>query len=130
MLLLLTGAYIPKPLRKYLFDRDVVFLNFNFIPFNKLPLVYDFYIWIKFDHYNSDFNEIGVESGSTVVNNLSTTAILILFSIIHLVIGLLYWRKKSKTGVCGKITRAAWKAMSLTAYIRLLLENSLYMMLC
>ena len=90
MLLLLTGAYIPKPLRKYLFDRDVVFLNFNFIPFNKLPLVYDFYIWIKFDHYNSDFNEIGVESGSTVVNNISTTAILILFSIIHLVIGLIY----------------------------------------
>ena len=121
---------MPETVRQYLSNMNIVLFNFNFIPFKKLPLIHDFYLWINFDHYNEDFKEIGVDSGSTVVNNISTIVILILFAIIHMIIALIYCSKRSKTDACGKITRAAWKVMNFTTYIRLLLENMLYMMLC
>ena len=90
MLLLLTGAYIPKIVRQYLSDMNFVLFNFNFIPFNKIPIIHSFYLWMKFDHNNDVFKVIGVDDGSTVVNNISTIAILILLAIIHIITTLIY----------------------------------------
>ena len=90
MLLLLTRAYMPKRVRQYLTDMNAVLFNFNFIPVYRIPMIYDFYLYIKFDHNYDDLKDIGVESGSTVVNNISTVIILILFTIIHIVIALIY----------------------------------------
>ena len=86
MLLLLTRAYMPKRVRQYLTDMNIVLFNFNFIPVYRISLIYDLYLWIKFDHNDDDLKDIGVKSGSTIVNNISTIAILILFAIIHMTI--------------------------------------------
>ena len=123
LLLLLTGAYMPKAVRQYLSGMNVMFFNFNFIPFNKIPFIYDLYLWLEFEHNDEELKEIGIENGSTIVNNISTIAILISFAIIHMVIALIYIWKRSKTRVCSQATTIAWKVMNFTAYIRLILMN-------
>ena len=97
MLLLLTGAFIPETVRQYLSGMDFVSLNFDFIPFIEVPLISDLYIWMKFEQTNDDLGDVGLDDGSTVVNNISFLVILVLFITLHLPIALIYTQTRSKT---------------------------------
>ena len=97
MLLLLTGAFIPETVRQYLSGMDFVSLNFDFIPFIEVPLISDLYIWMKFEQTNDDLSDVGLDDGSTVVNNISFLVILLIFITIHLPIALIYTQTRSKT---------------------------------
>ena len=97
MLLLLTGAFIPLTVRHYLSGMDFVSLNFDFIPFIEVPLISDLYLWMKFEQHNDDLKDIGLDYGSTVVNNISFLVILLIFVTIHLPIALIYTQTRSKT---------------------------------
>ena len=97
MLLLLTGAFIPETVRQYLSGMDFVSLNFDFIPFIEVPLISDLYLWMKFEQTNDDLGDIGLDDGSTVVNNISFLVILLIFVTIHLPIALIYTQTRSKT---------------------------------
>ena len=98
MLLLLTGAFIPETVRQYLSGMDFVSLNFDFIPFIKVPLISDLYLWMKFEQTNDDLGDVGLDDGSTVVNNISFLVILLIFITLHLPIALIYTKTRSKTG--------------------------------
>ena len=99
MLLILTGAFIPLTVRHYLSGMDFVSLNFDFIPFIEVPLISDLYLWMKFEQTNGDLKDVGLDYGSTVVNNISFLVILVLFIITHLPIALIYTQTRSKTGL-------------------------------
>ena len=90
LLLLITGAFIPRIVRQYLIGMDFVLNFFGLIPFYKVPLIADLHSWMKFEQYNDDLHEIGVEDGSTFVNNLSFVIILLLFIIFHLLIAIIH----------------------------------------
>ena len=129
MLLLLTGAFIPLTVKHYLSGMDFALNFFGLIPFYKVPLLAHLYSWMKFEQYNDDLHEIGVEDGSTAVNNLSFLIMLLLFIILHTIIAILYTRTKSKTGLCNRLIKITYNLMTFTVYIRLLLENYQYMLL-
>ena len=97
MLMILTGAFIPETVRQYLAGMDFVSFNFDFIPFIEVPLISDLYLWMKFDQTNDDLEDIGLDDGSTVVNNISFLVILLIFITIHLPIALIYTQTRSKT---------------------------------
>ena len=99
MLLILTGAFIPETVRQYLSGMDFVSLNFDFIPFIEVPLISDLYLWMKFDQTNDNLEDIGLDDGSTVVNNISFLVILLIFITLHLPIALIYTKTRSKTGL-------------------------------
>ena len=84
MLLILTGAFIPTTVKEYLSGMDFVFLNFDFIPFIDIPLISDLYTWMKFGQKNENLKSIGVDSGSTTVNNISFLAIILILAIMHI----------------------------------------------
>ena len=84
MLLILTGAFIPTTVKEYLSGMDFVFLNFDFIPFIDVPLISDLYTWMKFGQKNENLKNIGVDSGSTAVNNISFLAIILILAIMHI----------------------------------------------
>ena len=90
MLLLLTGAFIPLTVKHYLSGMDFALNFFGLIPFYKVPLIADLYSWMKFEQYNDDLRDIGVEDGSTLVNNLSFLIILLLLIIFHMLIAIIY----------------------------------------
>ena len=98
MLLILTDAFIPETVRQYLSGMDFVSLNFDFIPFIKVPLISELYLWMKFEQNNDNLEDIGVDDGSTVVNNISFLVILLIFVTLHLPIALIYTKTRSKTG--------------------------------
>ena len=98
MLLILTGAFIPETVRQYLSGMDFVSLNFDFIPFIEVPLISDLYLWMKFEQTNDDLGDVGLDDGSTVVNNISFLVILVIFITLHLPIALFYTQTRSKTG--------------------------------
>ena len=84
MLLILTGAFIPTTVKEYLSGMNFVLLNFDFIPFIDVPLVSDLYQWMKFGQKNDNLKDIGVDNGSTTVNNISFLAIILILAIMHI----------------------------------------------
>ena len=97
MLMILTGAFIPETVRQYLAGMDFVSFNFDFIPFIEVPLISDLYLWMKFEQTNDDFEDIGLDDGSTVVNNISFLVILLIFFFNDTATTEIYTQTRSKT---------------------------------
>ena len=94
MLLILTGAFIPKTVKQYLSGMHFVLLNFDFIPFIDVPFISDLYLWMKFDQSNDRLKEVGLHDGSATVNNISFLVIILIFVIFHVLIAIIYAKTK------------------------------------
>ena len=90
LLLLITGAFIPRIVRQYLAGMNFVLNICGFVPSHKVPLIANLFSWMKFEQYNEDLHDIGVEDGSTVVNNLSSLIILLFLIILQLFFAIIY----------------------------------------
>ena len=130
MLLILTGAFIPETVREYMSGMDFVVFNFDFIPFIKIPPISDLYSWMKFGQNNGNLQDIGVDDGSTFINNIAFLVILMIFIGVHIPLAILNVKTREKAGKCNKIINIACKTMTFTVYIRLIIENFQYMFLC
>jgi hypothetical protein len=84
MLLPLTGAFIPKDIIDFLVGMSFSNFNFDFISVDKIPIFSHISEKLGHDHDNEYLKDIGVESGSTLVNNLSLIFIYILLAFCHL----------------------------------------------
>ena len=84
MLLILTGAFISTTVKEYLSGMDFVLVNFDFIPLVDISLISDLYTWMKFGQKNENLKNIGVDDGSTAVNNISFFIIILILVVIHI----------------------------------------------
>ena len=130
MLLILTGAFIPETVRQYMSGMDFVFLNFDFIPFIKIYPISDLFLWMKFGQNNGNLKDVGVDDGSTLINNIAFLIILLIFIFLHIPLALVNIKTRSNHGKCSKVIKIACKVMTFTVYIRLIMENYQYMLLC
>ena len=89
MLLILTGAFIPETVRRYLSGLNFVFLNFDFIQFHRIPFISHFYLWMKFEQMNDDLRDIGIDYGSSIINNISFVILTLMLIVTHIPIALL-----------------------------------------
>ena len=90
ILLLLTGAFIPKSIRQYLSGFEFLSLKFDFIPLNKIPLVSKLYVMMKFEQNKDELKDVGLDFESTIINNIVLLVILLLFILAHIPVVLLY----------------------------------------
>ena len=90
MLLILTRAFLPIKIREYLLGMNVVLMNFDFISLLKIPFIYQFYTWINFKQKDNDLKDIGIENGSTFINNMFSLTLMLVFIIIHIPIAIIY----------------------------------------
>ena len=90
MLLLLTGAFIPKSIRQYLSGFKFLSLKLDFIPLNKIPLISELYGSMKFEQNKDELKDVGVDFESTTTNNIVLLIILLLFILAHIPIVLLH----------------------------------------
>lgn len=74
MLLPLTGAFIPEEIIDYLAGMDFFLIDFSFIPVKKLPFFTAVVSKFDTEQSNGYLDSIGLNSGSTLVNNLSLLA--------------------------------------------------------
>ena len=84
ILLLLTGAYIPGNVKKYLSGIEIILFDFDFIPLLDLPLLDELKRFLDFDQSSEMLKDIDIESGSSVINNICFFLFMILFFTIHL----------------------------------------------
>ena len=62
---------MPKTVRQYLSNMDIVLFNLDFIPISRLPLISNLYDYMSFEQDNENMTDFGIDYGSTLVNNIS-----------------------------------------------------------
>ena len=128
LLLILTGAFIPETVRRYLIGSDFTQLSFNFIPICKVPFFSDLCSNAKFEQQSNDLRDIGIEYQSTIINNIQLCTIIIILILSHILIALI--KKRAKTGKCEKLINVMFQMLTFTIYLRLILESTQYILLC
>jgi len=83
MLLLLTGAYIPKFVADYLAGMDYTLFSFSFLKTDKWNFLLYFKSWFDYKQENVMLDFIGIKSGSTLINNLSLIFMFIIMMLLH-----------------------------------------------
>ena len=91
MLLILTRAFIPEVVRQYLAGMNFALMNFNVIPYIRIPFISEAHEWIKFEQNSEDMKDIGISDGSTIINNVLFLAMLLVFILVHIPIALIYY---------------------------------------
>ena len=86
ILMLMIDSFIPQGLREYIESQDFVMVNFNFIPVIDLPLIDIPLDWMHSEQTSQAFQALGLESQSTLVNNISLFTTLAFFSLVHLLL--------------------------------------------
>ena len=71
LLTLLTSAYIPSKIVKFLSGMKSSTCSFSFIPFDKMPGIDKIIDWLDIDLRYGKLDHFGIESGSAFVNVFS-----------------------------------------------------------
>ena len=69
--LILTRAYIPKDIIDFITSSNYILSLFNFIPINQAKGALSWFVWIEYSQPDDLLDKIGIESGSTYINNVS-----------------------------------------------------------
>lgn len=120
-------SFIPDALNTYLEGQEYSLINFNFIPLEKVPSVSLSTGWLDFDQENEVLENLGIESGSTFINNMSLFFTFLMIGGGHL--WLLYlWRcrKNEHTSKCKKflisVKEKILDILKYALYLRLFME--------
>ena len=90
ILLLITGAYLPKDIRDYITGMEFSMFSFSFLPFESIWFI-DYNIgWLNFEQGDEQMTDTGMQSGSSLINNFSFLFLLGPMVGVHVLIGLLY----------------------------------------
>ena len=125
VLLPLTGAFIPQDLVDFFSGMSFVNFNFDFIPVVEVPPFSYLKERLGFDHSDSYLKDLGVNSGSTLVNTLSLIFMLFVYTIFHLLTLIYYtWAKKRpEQSKSRKVAIKLLEAFTLAIYIRTLIQS-------
>lgn len=77
LLLVLTGAYLPPKIANYIIGQRIFTFNFSFLSLAKFDK-------IDYPQVDSSLKTIGVESGSTIINNFNLVFVILLIGAVHL----------------------------------------------
>jgi cysteine-rich repeat protein len=84
ILLPMIGAFMPNEIINLILGNEIVLFSFSFLSINDIPLIINAVDKIKLDQTNDYLGNIGLESGSTMVNHLPFVTVLLLIGIAHL----------------------------------------------
>ena len=133
LLLLLTGAYFPSNISYYLTGVSFSSFSFNFIPVIKSPGPNYLKSWLDFNLNNDYLSDIGLNSGSSIINNFSLFTTILLQIGLHLVFILVFfrllnkWYKKHPKLL--NLRKHLHRIFTLSIYIRTLLEANQFLLI-
>ena len=130
ILLPLIPNYFPAKLTDLILGMDFALLSFDFIPTDWIPFIKQVKKWIAYPQTDSYFNEIGLSSGSWIINYLPYMVFFIFLGLIHLLIFFLYkWlsnSSKCKCNIVSKFIKFIFIYFTLGIYIRIIMEIFLF----
>ena len=134
MLLLLTNIFIPLEVTNWIIGPKVALIPFDYIPFKSFSLSSKINEIFGFDQINTNIVEIGLESGSSFVNNFSLLCFLIWIIALHFMLNIIVWwfKRWNSSRIISKIIKAPnfivkklLIILTFHYYIRTFLESSL-----
>ena len=124
-LLLLTGAYFPKPVIDFMSGFSFAMFSFGFMPVLSTPTASPIKEWLDFDLDNEYLAAMGLTSGSAFISNFGWLLTIFELICLHLAFLLLSKWLKSKLSLyprLAKINEWVYKFFTFSVYIRMLLE--------
>ena len=137
-LLLITGAFIPEDVKTVILGQKFAISPFSYIPLQDIEFYKSALKRFNFNLSNSEFDQLGVESGSSIYNICSFFVTLIWITLLHLIIYFTrVWLNKYEdseeswwlTRVSKWIINRLFKILTFGYYIRLFLEINQYFLI-
>ncbi|CAI2379341.1 unnamed protein product [Moneuplotes crassus] len=131
ILLPLVPEFFSKKVMSILTGVSFTMLSFDFIKVKDIPLIVELTEWVSYPQSDEYLNEIGLNSGSSVINYLSIMAIAILIGFIHLCIAIGYNKVKEKPpqSKIRKVMKRIFIYFTFNAYIRIFIEGFLFVLI-
>jgi len=86
MLLPLTDVFVPKDIEDYFTGMSFLSFDFNFIPFSATPLLNSMFSYFGFEQEDEYLKEIGIEYGSSILNQSSLVFMILLLMLLHVAV--------------------------------------------
>ncbi|CAI2380013.1 unnamed protein product [Moneuplotes crassus] len=130
LLLPLVPPYFPAKVAQFILGVDFSFVSLDFIPVEKIPLVKEIKEAVDYPQEDSYLDDIGLTSSSSIVNYLPMVCFILVMSLFHLTLSLIYvcCKHPFKHRVGQKIVMFMFVYMTFGFYIRLIMENFLFQM--
>ena len=124
----LVGWYMTPELIKFIESFEFALGSFSFIPFEDILIFETLYNWMNLPQSNSNFESVGLESGSTLINQLGMLLLLVLLVLLHLCyVGLKHWFLwKIESKPISTLIDKFDNFMTYNVYIRITMEIYLF----
>ena len=96
----LVGWYMSPELVTFISEFEFVTFSGNFIPFKNI--FHKFYTWMDIPQSKNDLESIGLNSGSTLINQLGVILLVLFIMVLHLIFVILKWK------ILWKIENTFW----------------------
>ena len=95
ILLPMIPDYFPYKVTQFILGNDFVMFSLDFIPVEDIPFVKEIKKWVKYSQPDGYLNDIGLSSGSCIVNYLPIMVLILLIGVFHLIVLGVYLYVKS-----------------------------------
>ena len=131
LLLPMIPKYLPSDALLFIMGMDFTMFSFDFIPFDRLPMVSSISEWLDYDQDEQYLTGIGMRSGSAVINQIKLLCLVCFVAFLHICYFPVYKLADSleETNKCRKLTTKIFKFLTFAVYIRLMLEAYLFALL-
>ena len=126
ILLPMIGAYIPPKVIDIITGMSFSMISFSFLPIEKIPFATDLF---DYDQNADYFDDIGLTSGSSLLNHLGLLAMLMLLILPHCIIGCCHFISTltlDENNCFRKTIKKVSEFLTLSAYVRLGMESFLF----
>lgn len=131
MLMPLTEAFFPVEVIMFLTGLDFTMLSFSFLPLDEISGVDIILSWFDFKQEDNYYSEMGLASGSTIVNTYTLFITFALIAVLHVILYFFY-RKVKNVDIKKFIHKVIMKVfdwMTFNIYIRMFIEAYLLIIL-
>ena len=134
VLIIVTQIYLPNNVVNTIIGNKIMINPFQYISLNFLSFYDNLFKWLDSTQTNNGLSEIGLDSGSAIINSLSLIVILTLRVIVHLlayVVSLIISKWNNREGlnwvqkVIIYLVMKTLSAMTFGYYIRTMIESIL-----
>ncbi|CAI2380784.1 unnamed protein product [Moneuplotes crassus] len=131
ILLPLVPEYFSIKVLNFLNGMGFAMLSFDFIQLKDIPFIKTITNWVKYPQTNEYLKDIGMSSGSSLVNYFSLITFIILLIICHICVYLFTkCARKSEHEKCTKFFNKLFEFFTFNIYIRIFIQAFVFTMLC
>ncbi|CAI2380802.1 unnamed protein product [Moneuplotes crassus] len=131
MLLPLVPEYFSLKVIDFLNGMGFAMFSFDFIHLKDIPVVKIITNWVKYPQTDEYLEDIGMSSGSSIVNYFSFIFLTILLVLSHICVYILTkWARKSEKERCKKFFNKLFEFFTFNIYIRTFIQAFVFTILC